>query len=101
MKTPMFIGSNFAILENGKEKIFQSYESVIAYVDASGKIYVDDDTTGTNLKQGTLFTHTTCKQFKAFMTDEMNMKPKAKETVFKWLARLEKEGKIVRVNLNA
>jgi hypothetical protein len=35
------------------------------------------------------------------MADEMNMEPKAKETIFKWLKRLEKEGKIVRVNLNA
>ena len=101
MKTPMFIGSNFAILENGKEKIFQSYESVFAYVDASGKIYVDDDTTGTNLKQKTLFTKTTCKQFRIFIQDYTDIEIKNKETIAQWLKRTEKEGKIVRVNLNA
>lgn len=102
MKFPnMYIGGNYAILENGKEKIFQSYKSVIAYIDAQGKIYVDDDTTGTSLKQGTLFTRTTCKQFKAFMVDELHIEPRAKETIFGWLKRLEKEGRIVRANLNA
>lgn len=102
MKFPnLYVGRNYAVLENGKEKIFKSYESVIAYVDASGKIYVDDDTTGTSLKQGTLFTRTTCKQFRVFMENELHMCPNEKETVFKWLVRLEREGKVFRKNLNA